>query len=92
MSKSKAFNELVISAKTVDGGTIVTANLLLDSEVVDSVQKIVAGKAGTPVLGSRVRKAIKVLTEGAFPKTRLVAQGEVPGQQELPLGEPKTGN
>lgn len=92
MSKPKEFNELVISAKTVDGGTIVTASLLLDSEVVDSTQKIVAGKAGTPVLGSRVRKAIKGLTEGAFPKMRLVSKGEIPGQQELPLSEPQNGN
>lgn len=92
MSKPKEFNELVISAKTVEGGTIVTANLLLDNEVVDSVQKIVAGKAGTPVLGSRIRKAVKGLTEGAFPKMRLVGKGEIAGQQELELSDPKTGN
>lgn len=80
---SKQFNELVINAKTVEGGTIVTANLVLDGEVVDSVQKIVAGKPGTPVLGSRIRKCVKGLVEGAFPKMKLVAKGEIPGQQEL---------
>lgn len=90
--KSKAFNELVLSVKTVEGGTIVTGNLLLDSEVVDSVQKIVAGKAGTPVLGSRIRKCVKGIVEGAFPKMKLVKSGELPGQQELDLDAPKTGN
>ena len=57
--------------------------LVLDGEVVGSVQKIVAGKPGTPVLGSRIRKCVKGLVEGAFPKMKLVAKGEIPGQQEL---------
>ena len=77
------FNEFSIKAKTVDGGVIIRADLMLDGVSVDSLEKIVAGKPGTQITGSRVRKAVRGLTEMAYPKMVRVAV-DAAGQLTLP--------
>ncbi len=87
---SSDFNRMNIEIKSMDGGTLVTAQLTLAESdgltSVDQRQEIIAGKPGTSVLNSRVRKAVKRLMEGAFPRPPKVEDADAPGQQRLALG------
>lgn len=79
----KTFDTLNIEVKTVEGGSIVSAQLALEGTPVETVQRIVAGKPGLPITGSRIRKAVRQLVEAAFPRMKLVAS-EAAGQLPLP--------
>lgn len=83
----KDFNRLNIEVKTMDGGTLVTSQLMLaDKDSLETVaqrQEIVAGKPGTYALNSRVRKAVKTLIEASFPKKPKDSTADAPGQTTL---------
>ena len=81
----KAFNALSINVRSIEGGTIVKSDLTLDGQIVDSHERIVVGKPGSSTLGSRIRKAIRLTAESAFPRPVKVEVVD-PNQQSLPLG------
>lgn len=62
----KPFNSFSITGQNVEGGIILHTVLALDGDPVDTVQTIVPGKGNA--LNGRVRKAVKSLILGAFPK------------------------
>lgn len=81
----KAFTSFAIDGRNVEGGIVLTTRLLCQRgdgavEVVDEVTTIVPGRGNA--LNSRVRKAVKSLMLGAFPKP----VKDIPdGDETLPL-------
>lgn len=83
--KDIVFNNLKIEVNTMEGGHLLSSTLSLDGEVVGQSQRIVTGKEGSPIIGSRIRKAVKVLLEDAFPKAaKVLASADLPGQTVIP--------
>ncbi len=76
----KPFNSFAVSGENVEGGIILNTVLAMDGEVVDQIQTIVPGRGNA--LNGRLRRAVKSLMLGAFPKP----VKDIPdGDETLPL-------
>lgn len=67
------FNKMVLVIDSDEQGTLIDAQLGLGGEMVDSKRRIVPGRPGTNILNSRIRKAIRELVSGAFPRVEAPA-------------------
>lgn len=87
MSEKRAveFDGVQIEVATMEGGHLLTSRLTLGADVVGETKRIVTGKEGSPIVGSRIRKAVKLLLEDAFPKAvKVLAHADVAGQTVIP--------
>jgi hypothetical protein len=86
-NKSIAFDVFSVEVRVIEGGVIVKSGLGVSATEDEAgsmtfKDRIIPGKNGSPALASRVRKALKQVVEGAFPKPPKVL-ADVSGQTTL---------
>lgn len=68
MSKSVTFNRMAVVIQSDEDGSLIDIQFGLDGEMVASSRKIIPGRPGSNILNSRLRKAVRTIIAGAFPK------------------------